>query len=335
VWGMVSFSGVVLCDPTKVRYRKDPLWQRPATPKISNCIMGEQMKIKTKFNASDVEKTAPLEKIGIIATQNLEGLPHITFINSLMALNDTTMTLGQFIRGNSKYYMQKNPKVSFFILSAQSKKIWTGKILWREHQSQGPELESYKEKPLQRYNSYFPIHRVHYFDLVETTPAKGLPLVKMVRSTLMTLMARAGATQTKNRRPTNRPESPVLKPYGEKLFSSPFTMKFLSFMVSDGFPCLIPFVQCMTLDSRRIVFYANALGAHRHEITANMDLSVFCLKTTLESVLVRGKFAGYKSIYGIKMGQIDIDWVYNSMPPNSDQIYPEKPLTPVTSFDLP
>jgi len=295
-------------------------------------MMGKPMKTKTEFNAWDIEKTAPLEKIGIIATQNLEGLPHITFINSLMALNDTTMTLGQFIRGNSKYFMQKNPKVSFFILSPHTKKMWTGKILWQKKQSQGPELEIYKEKPLQRYNSYFPIHVVHYFDLVETTPANGLPLVQMVRSTLMTWMARAGATFA---RPETRPALPILKPYGEKLFSSPFTMKFLSFMASDGFPCLIPFVQCMTFDSRRIVFYANALGPHRQEITENMEMAVFCLKTTLESVLVRGKFAGYKRRSGIKTGQIDIDWVYNSMPPNSDQIYPEKDLTPVTSFHLP
>jgi len=289
--------------------------------------MGEQMKIKTKFNASDIEKTAPLEKIGIIATQNLEGQPHITFINSLMALNDTTMTLGQFIRGNSKYFMQKNPKVSFFILSVHTKKIWTGKILWKKKQSQGDELERYKEKPLQRYNSYFPIHRVHYFDLVETTPANGLPLVKMIRSTLITLMARFSA------KTNHRPVPPILTPYGEKLFSSPVTMKFLSFMATDGFPCLIPFVQCMTLDSRRIIFYAKSLGDHQQEIKENMEIAVFCLKTTLESVLVRGKFTGYKRIYGIQTGQIDIDWVYNSMPPNSDQIYPEKALNPVTSFE--
>jgi hypothetical protein len=293
--------------------------------------MGKQMKIKTEFNASDVEKTAPLEKIGIIATQNLEGLPHITFINSLMALNNTTMTLGQFIRGNSKQFMQRNPKVSFFILSAHTKKMWTGKIVWKKKQSQGPELEIYKEKPLQRYNSYFPIHVVHYFDLVETTPANGLPIFKMIWSTLMTLLARAGENL---RHSTNRLAPPILKPYGEKLFSSPFTMKFLAVMASDGFPCLIPFVQCMTLDSRRIVFYANALGPHRQKITPGMEIAVFCLKTTLESVLVRGKFAGYKRKFGIKMGQIDIDWVYNSMPPNSDQIYPAKELTPVTSFDL-
>jgi hypothetical protein len=285
------------------------------------------MKIKTRFTASDIEKTAPLEKIGIIATQTSEGQPHITFINSLMALDETTMTLGQFIRGNSKYHMQKNPKVSFFILSVLTKKTWTGKILWTKKMSQGPELEIYKEKPLQRYNSYFPIHRVHYFDLVETTPAP-LPLFKMIGSTLVTLLARLKYSRQKN-----RPLLPILKPYGENLFKSPFTMKFISFLGRDGFPCLIPFVQCMTIHSGRIVFYARALGKHRHQIHGNMEIAVFCLKTTLESVLVRGKFTGYHSFFGMKMGQIDIDWVYNSMPPNADQIYPEKILEPVTSFD--
>ena len=220
--------------------------------------------------------------------------------------------------------------VSFFILSAHTKKIWTGKILWKKKQSQGAELEMYKEKPLQRYNSYFPIHIVHYFDLVETTEALGLPIFKMIRSTLMTLMARPGA---KRKLKKIKPTPPILKPYGERLFSSPFTMKFLSFMAGDGFPCLIPFVQCLTIDSGSIIFYAKSLGDNQQQIEENMEIAVFCLKTTLESVLVRGKFTGFKSIYGIKVGVIDIDWVYNSMPPNSDQIYPEKALTPVTSFD--
>ena len=286
------------------------------------------MKIKTRFNAFDIEKTAPLEKIGIIATQNLQGQPHITFINSLMALDETTMALGQFIRGNSKYHMQKNPNLSFFILSAHTKKTWTGKILWTKKMSQGPELEIYKEKPLQRYNSYFPIHMVHYFDLIETSPAEGLPLFKMIKSTLVTFLA-----CLKQRLAKKHPLLPILKPYGERLFKSPLTMKFISFMGRDGFPCLIPFVQCMTLDSGRIVFYAKALGEYQHQIHGGMEIALFCLKTTLESVLVRGKFTGYHSLFGMQMGQIDIDWVYNSMPPNADQIYPEKILEPVTSFE--
>ena len=283
------------------------------------------METKFKFNTFDIQETAPLEKIGICATQNLDGQPHITFINSLMALNETTMTLGQFIRGNSKYFMQKNPKVAFFILSVRTKKTWTGKIVWTKKLDQGTELETYKEKPLQRYNAYFPIHRVHYFDLVETSSATGLPIFSMIRSTLMTLVARVLIRPEKSK--------PVLKPYGEKLFKNPLTLKFLSFIDQDGFPCLVPFVQCMTLDSGRIVFYAGALGQARHQMKPDMEIAVFCLKTTLESVLVRGKFAGYSRSGGIKTGLIDIDWVYNSMPPNSDQIYPEKNLTAVTLFE--
>lgn len=280
---------------------------------------------KSRFNAFDIKETAPLEKIGICATQNLEGGPHITFINSLMAVNETTMTLGQFIRGNSKYFMQKNPKAAFFILSVRTKKTWTGKIVWTKKQDQGTELEMYKEKPLQRYNSYFPIHRVHYFDLVETSSASGLPILKMIRSTLMTLAARVFLEKKQAR--------PVLKPYGEKLFNSLLTLKFLSFIGRDGFPCLVPFVQCMPLDSRRVVVYARALGQAQSQIETDMEIAVFCLSTTLESMLVRGKFAGYSRRGGVKTGIIDITWVYNSMPPNSDQIYPEKDLTPVTAFE--
>ena len=31
----------------------------------------------------------------------------------------------------------------------------------------------------------------------------------------------------------------------------------------------------------------------------------------------------------MKVGAVDIDWVYNSMPPKQGPIYPEEPLGPV------
>ncbi len=195
--------------------------------------------------------------------------------------------------------------------------MWTGK------KDQGPELEAYKEKPLQRYNSYFPIHRVHYFDLKETTPATGLPVLKIAGSAMVNRLLGSMAQKT--------PKNPILTPYGKALFNSLLTMKFFSFMGSDGFPCLVPFVPCMTTDSTQIIFPAKALGTHPMGI--NTPITVFCLKTTLESVLVRGKFVGTKRVLGKKMGILDLDWIYNSMPPNAGQIYPEKPLTPVTLFD--
>jgi len=33
-----------------------------------------------------------------------------------------------------------------------------------------------------------------------------------------------------------------------------------------------------------------------------------------------------------EVGSVDIDWVYNSLPPCHGQIYPEIPLTPVVEF---
>jgi hypothetical protein len=47
---------------------------------------------------------------------------------------------------------------------------------------------------------------------------------------------------------------------------------------------------------------------------------------------VRGEFTGYRRYAGIKAGAIEIDWVYNSMPPKPGPIYPVKALTPIESF---
>lgn len=52
----------------------------------------------------------------------------------------------------------------------------------------------------------------------------------------------------------------------------------------------------------------------------------------MESVLVRGPFAGFKRRGFFRLGLVDIDWVYNSMPPCHGQIYPAVPLKAVESF---
>jgi len=52
----------------------------------------------------------------------------------------------------------------------------------------------------------------------------------------------------------------------------------------------------------------------------------------MENVLIRGTFRGFERKRGVKMGVVDIDWVYNSMPPKQGQIYPEIALEPVMEF---
>ncbi len=282
------------------------------------------MKSTKGFTPYDMETLAPLEKLGLLATVNPQGLPHITFINSLMPAKENQLTLGQFIVGNSKWFMQKNPKTAFFMLSTREKKMWTGEAVWTHKRSSGPELETYKNMDMQRYNAYFPINLVHYFDLVETSGAVNLPIWNMLISSLLTKWTKSGGR-------TNIPGI-ILTPWAQALFSSLISFKFISFVKEDGFPCLIPFVQCMNSDSRRIVFYPAALKHRKNELRPGMNMAVFCLKTSLESVLVRGKFAGFKRIRGILSGVIEINWVYNSMAPNAGRIYPKTKLEPVEDF---
>ena len=47
---------------------------------------------------------------------------------------------------------------------------------------------------------------------------------------------------------------------------------------------------------------------------------------------MRGTFTGFSRRALFKLGAVDIDWVYNSMPPAHGQIYPEIELKPVTEF---
>ena len=284
----------------------------------------DTMKTRDTFKEEDIKLIEPLEKIGIYATVNPEGLPHLTFINSLMALDDRSMAFGQFVRGDSKWFMQNYPRISFFILSPHVKRMWLGKAKWTHKKSDGPELERYKEMPMQRYNAYFPINVVHYLDLVETTGALKLPVSAILLSTILARLSKSRAA--------TRLDDRILKPYAEKLFNKLTTFKFFSFVGDDGYPQIVPFVQCMAADSRRLAFSPALLGEKVKALAPGTPVAAYCLSTTLESVLTRGAFLGYRKYRGIKLGVIDINWVYNSMPPKAGQIYPEIKLDPVVDF---
>jgi hypothetical protein len=276
------------------------------------------------FQKSDIQAMAPLEKIGLYATINPDGMPHITFVNSLMASSENELTFGQFVRGNSKWFMQLNPKTAFFILAPLQKKMWFGTALWKAKKDDGPQLDTYKAMPMQRYNSYFPIYRVHYLDLVKTTKALKIPILPILTSVLAALAAKPGArTYIKKR---------VMNPYSEKLFNRLNTLKFMAFKGSDGFPVLIPVFGTFAADSRRIVFHAGPYGNIMDALQDGQEIAAFALSTNLENVLVRGEFSGFRKRTGLRTGVIDINWVYNSMPPNAGQIYPDIPLVPVTDF---
>jgi hypothetical protein len=175
-----------------------------------------------------------------------------------------------------------------------------------------------------RYNTYFGINTVHYFDLIEAAPGGPLPLASIAASALLTKMAKGGAAKN--------PSERVLSHFGEKLFNGLDALKFLSFIGEDGFPAIIPVIQGQAADSSRLAFHPGAFGNELKRLKSGTTVAVFCLTLQMEDVLARGVFTGYRRYRGTKLGTLDIDWVYNAMPPNHGQIYPPVPLARIINF---
>lgn len=281
------------------------------------------MQRKTSFNQSEIDAFKPAEKIGVVALKDPKGLPHITLITSIQASGSSEMTLGQFCKGKSKEYIQKNPDIAFIIMT-MDKKMWRGRAKWTHLKCDGPEYEEYNNTPMFRYNAYFGINTVHYLDLIETGGKESLPLGKIILSTLLTKLAKGGLANDNGNR--------ILKPFAEGIFNDLAALKFISYIGEDGWPVMFPVIQCQASDSKRLTFSSLAFGAELSKIKDGTTVAVFGITMGMEDVLVRGTFNGPKRSRGVKVGTVDINWVYNSMPPCHGQIYPEVELTPVLNY---
>ena len=280
------------------------------------------MKIKTEFSKEDIKAFEPENKVGLIATVSPEGLPHITLISTILAKDAGQITWGQFSEGNSKTNVKNNPKTGFLIMT-MDRQIWRGKANWQGSLKEGEDYEKFNKLSMWRYNTYMGIHTVHFMDLVETTVKKTLPLVKIILSLLLTKMVKKRASNSNKK---------VMNYWTKTLFNRMDTLKFLSFIGKDGFPVIIPLLQCQAADSTRLVFITVAYKDELSSLETGSDIAIFGMTLQMEDVLVRGKFSGFKKYNGIKLGAVDINWVYNSMPPKAGRIYPEVKIEKVVNF---
>jgi hypothetical protein len=259
-------------------------------------------------------------KIGLVATIDPEGLPHLSLITSLQARNPSQLMFGQFSEGRSKTHVKNDPRVGFLVMNREQE-LWRGKGRWTGEAKSGEDYEMYNRKPMFRYNAYFGIHTVHYLDLVEHSGKESLSATGIAIGSLVTLVARRFAA-------TGHPE-PILRPWAESHVNRLATLKFLSYIGDDGYPAIVPVVPCQAAGSTRLVFAPTVHRAELGAISTDAALAVFALNFEMESVLLRGRFRGYRRFAGLRAGAIDIDWVYNSMPPMQGQIYPVPPTPPV------
>ncbi len=278
---------------------------------------------KNEFIQEDTVYTEPAEKVGIAATINEQGLPHLTLLTSIQALGTNELTVGEFCWGTSKHNMEKNRRIGFLIMTLD-KRILTGKASWKEKRTHGEEFEKYNSLPMFRYNSYFGINTVHYFDLKEVSRFTPLPMGKIIASTLKTRIA---ANQFK------KPgEEEVLNYFSHNLINKIDSLNFISYISDDGYPVIIPVIQSLAPNRSSIIFNTSVFRKELDLLTVNSDIALLSMNLDMESVLLRGKFRKSKKTISGRTGIIDLNWVYNSMPPQHRQIYPEQDLKPIENF---
>lgn len=277
----------------------------------------------TAFSPADIEGTQPAMKIGLLATISPEGLPHVTLISSLMACAPDQLSFGQFTEGFSKQHILDNPKTGFLIMSLD-KNLWRGKATFSHMTKEGKEYEYYNNVPMFRYNAYFGVHTVYYLDLGSHTGKSPLPMNRIIFSAVQTMLARSLG---------NKPGmKEVLNPWTRAFLDKLDNLKFLAYVGPDGYPVIIPAIQAQSLDTQHVLFSTGAYTDELEAIPAGADMAVFSMALTMEDVLLRGRYLGIRRVGGFKAGIVDVDWVYNPMPPTPGQVYPPVELQPVTKF---
>lgn len=281
------------------------------------------MQSLTIFSPEDIQATQPAMKVGLLATITPEGLPHVTLISSVMACGPQKVCFGQFTEGVSKHNILENPHTGFLVMSLD-KEMWRGKARYTHLAKDGPEFDYYNNVPMFRYNAYFGIHTVYYLDLVSHTGRQPLPMGRVVFAAIQTILARSLGRK--------RGIQPVINPWTEKFLNQLDCLKFLAYVGPDGYPEIIPAIQAQTLDSEHILFSTSVYRDELERIPDGADLCVFGMGLTMEDVLLRGKYQGIRRIGGVKSGLVQVDWVYNPMPPVPGQIYPPVELEAVKDF---
>lgn len=257
-------------------------------------------------------------KIGLIAVEDDDGYPHITMISTLAARNEREMMFGQFCEGISKKSIVQRPKVGFLVLSVD-KEIWRGKAVFTGTATAGPEFDMFNNKPLFRYNSYFGIGRVYFLDLKEISEKSRLNMGAIVAGAIGTRVCQAFLGGRGNG---------ALNPLSKKLIAGLSTLKFLAVKDKDGFFLITPVVQAAPAGTGRLAFTMAPYGDELKDITPGAKAAVFAVNLDLVGVLVKGTYAGARAGLGV----VDIEKVYNPLPPLPGYVYPKEKIAAVREF---
>lgn len=292
------------------------------------------MVTKDCFDEGDLRHFEPDGKVGLLATVGPDGLPHVTLITAMQATDTRHLIFGQFCDGRGKRYAEERRRVGFLFLSLD-KRYWRGTADWTGKARSGPEHELMNKKPMWRYNTYFGIHTVHYLDLATTTAAASVDMGAVVAGAAKAVVAGRRAAASLG----PEPHPGAMNPWTRGLVSRLGNLKFVSWIGDDGYPRIAPQLAASCLGGGRVYLPGTEHGDELAGIPDGAPVALFAMALSMEDVLVRGRFRrtggrpGGQRPEGRASGCIDVDWVYNSMPPVAERIYPPVRLAEkVTAF---
>jgi len=260
-------------------------------------------------------------KIGLLVTGDDSGYPHISFISSLQSLGEDKMTFGKFCEGLSKKHVVERPGTAFLALNGDMDFL-RGNAVYTHTANTGEEFDNYNAKPMFRYNTYFGFNTIFYMNLEDISPLEKLNMGKIVLGAILTRIAAPFHAKSKNR---------ALSYVGKGLFAKLDGLKFIAYADENNKFKIIPVIQAGPAGTDRIAFSTVPFGKELRQIPKGCKAAILAVNLKMESVLVKGIYQGVSGFPAA--GIVDIEKVYNSMPPKNEYIYPRKErIEAITEF---
>ncbi len=265
-------------------------------------------KLLTESMKKEFAKTI---KIGLVATIDENNSPHITVLSTIMGKGENEMMFGKFVEGLSKEFIQVRNNAGFLIMNTE-KEFWYGKMQYDYEKKEGDDYINYNNQPLYRYNSYFGINTVYYSKLIEVSDKQVLPMAKVIYNSIMTMLFKSKYSGDKTKQ--------VMNAWTRDFTSKLDTLTFISFIDEDGFPVIVPVIQAQSASNSRIVFKNQPYKELLEPLKRDQNIAILAFSMKMETVLIKGKFSGFDNR---GLGYLDINRIYNSMPPVHKYIYEE------------
>ena len=275
--------------------------------------------MRRTLNQEEIAKFGQEIKYALIGVMNDEGYPHVNLFSSLEAKNDHELMFGRTYYGQTKIMMREKKKCAF-ILASLTGEYWRGRLNFTGSATSGEDMLYYNEKPKNRYNAYYPVNEVMYFDLLDVDYG---PIAFPVYGAAAQKAAAVAANYI-----TGSTEDPIAG-IAREIVMRQDCIKFLAYESEEGYPKIVPMMHAIPIGTDRFIFAEEPHGEDIREIAPGAKVTLHCISMfTMEAVQFRGIYQGLKD--GI--GALDVKLVYNPMVPRPSFIYPRKPMEAVTEF---